>query len=154
MRTVVDVAVSAAWEASPALRTVAGLALFYQTHDLMAAPATRLYAVHQDEGALWKFGVAVDPEKRLGGLQVGNPHPLTLYAHAPATMKLEQAVHYLLRRDRVSGEWFRGSRRALVVASWIKAAGEQCADLERSGVLADAEHAVSALTFSVAESLR
>jgi len=53
-----------------------------------------------------KIGYAKDVEKRLAGLQTGNPYKLEVVATVPGTPSLERAFHKALRRKYVRGEWF------------------------------------------------
>lgn len=145
-----------AWsEASRGFLAVAAPALLYAKGDLVdnGAP-TRLYAICEADGAAWKFGIGENPDKRIGTLQVGNPRRLLLFAHAPGTRALEAAIHHVLRRHRLSGEWFARSTRTLAVAALIRSAGEQCGDLDLHGLgPADAEDAIGCVTFQYEELL-
>lgn len=47
--------------------------------------------------------------KRLGELQVGNPHPLEVLATVYGSYRQEQSLHGVLADDRIGGEWFRRS---------------------------------------------
>jgi hypothetical protein len=127
------------------------VSLFSRWDALAKGSRTRIYAIYEEDGAAWKFGLAQLPHMRIENLQIGNPRTLHLYAHAPATITIERAVHRFLRRERLSGEWFRRSRRTLLVADYIKSAGEQCADVEDMGEVADVGDALAAVTFSVME---
>ncbi len=130
------------------------VALFHARKRLAAGAATRVYAICEEGGDAWKFGIAGDPVERLASLQVGNPRALQLYAHAPGTRELERAIHYRLRRDRLAGEWFRGSPRVLAVAELVKAAGEQCRDLDRYDCgPADVGDSIAAVTYRIEEVL-
>ena len=60
-----------------------------------------------------KIGVAKDVEKRLKGMQTGNPHKLIILAKIPCdsrrhALHLEATLHERFKKDRMTGEWFRG----------------------------------------------
>jgi hypothetical protein len=113
---------------------------------------TRLYAICEETGSAWKFGVSDDPMKRLNGLQVGNPRRLVLYAHAPARLWMEAFVHHVLRRHRLQGEWFDASPRTLSVAHLIEVAHEQTfdvAEILREGEALNSGDTLMALCFQL-----
>jgi hypothetical protein len=56
-----------------------------------------------------KVGVASGVQKRIAGLQTGNPQRLRLLYVLPGDYRLEAFLHRRLRRSRVAGEWFDGS---------------------------------------------
>ena len=97
---------------------------------LVKGSETRIYAIVEEAGGFWKFGLGGKPQERLENLQIGNPRRLTLYAHAPGTLALERYIHRVLRRHRIAGEWFAQTPRTLVVAGLIRSVQEQCVDLE------------------------
>lgn len=53
-----------------------------------------------------KIGWALDPEKRLGELQTGNPHKLHLIGYLPGTQRDETGWHYRHAHNGRRGEWF------------------------------------------------
>lgn len=58
-----------------------------------------------------KIGNAINPEKRVKHLQIGNPFPLELIAKLPFPTKktaelYERELHHRLRKHRAFGEWF------------------------------------------------
>jgi hypothetical protein len=85
------------------------------------APSLRvkMYAVGVVASDLIKFGVSVNPEKRLNGLQTANPLPLELIAYVGCDRDLEADVHQFCSEQRVRGEWFRRAGRAALVERLI-----------------------------------
>lgn len=53
-----------------------------------------------------KVGFAVDPMRRLGGLQTGNPHKLELGTIVPVDAAAERIFHEVMRPHRTAGEWY------------------------------------------------
>ena len=53
-----------------------------------------------------KIGVAVDPQKRLSGLQTSHPIPLAILAVTPGSVQVEREYHQRFAAHRVRGEWF------------------------------------------------
>lgn len=53
-----------------------------------------------------KIGSSCSPGRRLAELQPSNPNPLRILITFPGGAALERLLHDLLRRFRVSGEWF------------------------------------------------
>jgi hypothetical protein len=71
------------------------------------------------DGEFIKIGVAVDPQKRLNGLQTGNPRQLRLLGTVPGGTSLERGLHACFQARHVHGEWFRlteGEAGALIAA--------------------------------------
>lgn len=73
-------------------------------------PNLHVYVIGPAREGPVKIGHAVDPLKRLSGLQVGNHLELKLWS-AWASDKLskrqvEKRVHVVLRYARIRGEWF------------------------------------------------
>ncbi len=66
--------------------------------------ATKTYLIHSPDTGTVKIGVSVEPEKRLGGVQTGNPHRLELLASISGDR--ERELHEILKTDRLCGEWF------------------------------------------------
>lgn len=56
-----------------------------------------------------KIGRALEPHKRLGELQMGNPNSLTIWKAIPAEdrMALEAYLHSRFASFRIRGEWFK-----------------------------------------------
>lgn len=118
----------AAYHETESFRIAFELALYQRRPKMLQGSQTNIYCIAEDDGAAWKIGVARNPQERLATLQVGNPRPLLLYAWAPAPQALESYIHHVLRRERLTGEWFSG-RRTLAVASAIDAIQEQGDDV-------------------------
>lgn len=63
-----------------------------------------------------KIGVAMDPDKRLKVLQIGNHLELKLIAVIPCNgrkraFELERILHYELKGLKIRGEWFSGKAK-------------------------------------------
>lgn len=60
-------------------------------------------------GGPLKVGIADNPPSRLRGLQTASPYELALLFHENvgiSAQRLEFAVHWVLEKHRVRGEWF------------------------------------------------
>jgi len=73
-------------------------------------PQRYVYVIQSGDGPI-KIGVAVDPEARRLGLQVGNPYPLTIRAligclDDSGAFAIEAALHRHFADVRMVGEWF------------------------------------------------
>lgn len=58
-----------------------------------------------------KIGMADNPRTRLSGLQSGNPNKLVIWRtyptpHRDIARALERGFHSVMKKKRVSGEWF------------------------------------------------
>lgn len=95
---------------------------------LLEGADTRLYIVFDADAA--KIGIADNPSKRARHLQISNPRPLILYAHAPATKALEQFLHQILWAHHIHGEWFRATPPLMAVAALIYSAQEMTDDMD------------------------
>lgn len=64
-----------------------------------------------------KIGKATDVRKRLSGIQIGSPLQLKVFGYITSEepRKTEKYIHSLLVKDRVSGEWFKISRKMISV---------------------------------------
>lgn len=67
-----------------------------------------VYFVQGNQGNPIKVGYTKDIDSRLAGLQTGCWERLRVLALIPGTQALEAALHRLLKKDRVNGEWFEG----------------------------------------------
>lgn len=105
--------------------------LYTDAADLAAGPKTNLYVVYDLAFDAFKFGIAVDPKDRLANLQIGNPRPLMLVTHCPATKELERYFHGQLKQWALQGEWFRSSPQVLAAAGLIEAAEDLAEDMAR-----------------------
>ncbi len=67
-----------------------------------------VYIIKESGKGYLKIGVSADPLKRLGNLQIGNPHSLILILQKESSMmKVHEAnIHKSLNRFLVRGEWF------------------------------------------------
>ncbi|NIA72299.1 hypothetical protein HBA54_27285 [Pelagibius litoralis] len=71
------------------------------------------FAQAGDAGPI-KIGFASDVEKRLAGLQTGNPEPIRLLNIVPdGTRSLEARIHAKFGEHRLRGEWFRPAPEVL-----------------------------------------
>lgn len=60
---------------------------------------------------LIKIGRAMDPLRRLKGLQLGSPATLSLACAVPGGGDLEKTLHHFFGVERRHGEWFEASDR-------------------------------------------
>lgn len=63
-------------------------------------------------GKYYKIGWAVDPEKRMKEMQVGNPKKIRIIGRFPVSThkkarKLEAAIHQKFKHQHHRGEWYR-----------------------------------------------
>lgn len=65
-----------------------------------------LYAIECKALSAVKLGTSTNVMERLAGLQTANAAELTLLWFVPGSVKLEFAVHELLCRAKLRGEWF------------------------------------------------
>lgn len=61
-----------------------------------------------------KIGIAIDVERRMKELQIGNYLPLTLLAslsceHRTHALQMEAKFHRLFNNQRIREEWFSGN---------------------------------------------
>ena len=72
-----------------------------------------LYLIECEPANAMKIGIALEPQNRIGDLQVGNPYPLKLiktYCLELQAKKVEAKLHEYFSSSRMQGEWFRGLR--------------------------------------------
>lgn len=78
--------------------------------EAFALPAQAYVYVIGDPGGPQKIGVAANPEQRRYMLQGASPVSLVISAAIPATrseaFRVEAYAHWLLRDQRLRGEWF------------------------------------------------
>lgn len=74
-----------------------------------------VYLIRAGDGPI-KIGVAIDPQKRLSEIQVGNPLKLELLASVPGDQNTERLLHRKFSAHRMSGEWFSPEPELLEVA--------------------------------------
>lgn len=75
-----------------------------------------------------KVGISQNPESRLACLQTGNAQPLTFELHAECldAFAIEQAIHRILAKRHVRGEWFRATLAEVETAldaAWLQVRG-------------------------------
>ena len=74
----------------------------------------KVYVVRVEGQSVIKVGIALDPEKRLKALQVGNPNSLVLariysvYKKGRTARVVEKKIHKSLKKYSLKGEWFEG----------------------------------------------
>ena len=68
-----------------------------------------IYFIQEGRQGNIKIGISSNPERRLRGLQTGNPSDLNLLFHMPGDRFLEQCLHEKFRYHHISGEWFKPS---------------------------------------------
>jgi hypothetical protein len=74
---------------------------------LRRSPDGWCYVYFIQQGALVKIGRAVDVDKRLRALQIGNARGFRVLATIPAHAVIEGAIHARFAHLREQGEWFR-----------------------------------------------
>lgn len=82
-----------------------------------------LYLIRSGSRGPIKIGVAVNVEKRLQSLQVGNPYELTVLVKIDCQSRAkayetENKLHRIYARKRMRGEWFDGGIN-LKEADWV-----------------------------------
>jgi len=76
--------------------------------------------MHQVGSDYYKVGKTTNSaDKRLQGLQTGNPQLLVKVAEYPCPLSVEKKLHYLLSGKRVKGEWFRLNQKDLELIDQI-----------------------------------
>jgi len=79
-----------------------------------------IYVIRNGSDGPVRIGFAKhNPQKRMEGLQIGNPVTLLLCMTIPGTLKLEQAIHRVLRGKRIRGEWFDWTPATRMVVEWM-----------------------------------
>jgi hypothetical protein len=88
------------------------------TQPILAGKET-IYAIREGSKGPIKIGIAVDPSKRLGNLQHGNPRTLKVIATRQGTTRDEATIHQRLKEHRLVGEWFRNHPDVVAeIESW------------------------------------
>ena len=67
-----------------------------------------VYIIQAGNTNLYKIGYTNNPERRIKGLQTGNPQSLrfvTIY-ETPNPRELERKIHDIVAREKMVGEWF------------------------------------------------
>jgi len=90
----------------------------------------RVYAIGLS-GAV-KFGSTTNLRKRLEAIQISHHRRLRVLGSIRAEQELENLIHFLLRRYRIRGEWFRlcGETRHVVRLMRSDDLGSLCSYLE------------------------
>lgn len=78
-----------------------------------------IYAIQRGLDGPIKIGLAKDPSKRLGDLQVGCPDQLVLLAVGDLPNAAEKAFHRRLDAHHVRGEWFMPTDEVMAVVREI-----------------------------------
>lgn len=79
-----------------------------------------VYFIQEDEDGPIKIGVAVDVDKRLAMLQIGNSRQLRLLAIRDGGRALEIELHKRLGDFRIRGEWFEPSELVMGEVFWSR----------------------------------
>lgn len=87
-----------------------------------------------------KIGYAGDPVARLGTLQTGSFRELRLRNIVAAGMDIEREFHDRVGGERVRGEWFAGSRTAMLVAEIATFARYQAEMFAATGEIVQVPH--------------
>lgn len=90
---------------------------------------SRVYFVIADDVQLVKIGTAVDPVKRLQGIQAHSPIPVRLYGHIPGGLQVERWCQFRCFEDRSHFEWFRWTDRVRLFAEHLVLHGESASTL-------------------------
>lgn len=77
-----------------------------------------VYAIENADGFV-KIGWSVDPLTRLGSINADTSSPCRLVGTITGTRKQERALHAMLWRSRVHGEWFRKDASIEVVLRYF-----------------------------------
>lgn len=72
----------------------------------LTTPTGLVYLIQEEGTSLFKIGFSRTPQKRLAGLQTGNPHKLKIVKTWPAARHVETELHARFSSLRGSGEWF------------------------------------------------
>jgi len=66
-----------------------------------------VYLIGCKKNNTMKIGFSNNPQKRLQGLQVSSPHPLSILATIKGGQPLERKLHKEFAHLKLSGEWFK-----------------------------------------------
>lgn len=89
----------------PSGRPLARTPKLYQPSD--RDPSAFVYFIQgEDEGPI-KIGAAIDPVKRMRGMQTGYPYKLRILATHPGGYTFERYLHWYLWRYKIRGEWYK-----------------------------------------------
>lgn len=85
-----------------------------------------IYAIQAGDAGPIKFGVAKDVKRRMKELQTGSAERLRVLASSPVHDGNEALIHRHLEGDRMCGEWFRPTERALALVDAMNTRGGHC----------------------------
>ena len=74
-----------------------------------------VYFVQAGAGGPIKIGHSENPKRRIADLQTASAHPLVVLGVVRGGEFFECALHQILATDRLSGEWFRATRKTVTV---------------------------------------
>lgn len=69
-----------------------------------------IYVIGSAKGPV-KIGISCNPLMRMRQLQTSTPDKLAVLAFVSGTYDHEKALHAFYKRERLTGEWFRRSKR-------------------------------------------
>jgi hypothetical protein len=97
----------------------------------------RVYVLRDPEAHCYKIGYTRrHPLQRRAELQVPSPRRLDLVLSVPGSVRDERALHRLLSRSRLDGEWFRDSHLVRIVIDLLPHLGAaNLADIGRDALL-------------------
>lgn len=72
-----------------------------------------IYFIYDDLSNAVKIGYTEDLEKRLSGLQTGNPRPLRVLMYIDGDLSREAEFHAEYADFRMEGEWFDASEQGM-----------------------------------------
>ena len=72
-----------------------------------------VYFLRIAENGPIKIGTAIDPSRRIKGLQAAHHRKLVLLGTMRGGSRTEREIHRAFKTSRLSGEWFRTSKRLL-----------------------------------------
>jgi T5orf172 domain len=81
---------------------------------------TFVYFIQEENRGYIKIGSAENVEKRLKGLQVGNPDKLKILHKTSGGQNLELFLHKKFKEYHIRGEWFRDSEEIINYIDYLK----------------------------------
>lgn len=81
-----------------------------------------VYFVREENGPI-KIGWGQNPQRRMAGMQTGNPRRLVLLGCMPATRKEERQLHARFADLRLAGEWFQPHEDILAFVETLQIPG-------------------------------
>lgn len=84
-----------------------------------------IYIIQSGKKGPYKIGIARDVEKRMSGLQTGNPEELHIiakfyFSSHKQTAKIEKILHNKFRKMHIRGEWFSNKIRLSLIDDCFK----------------------------------